>query len=246
MRVFRNLRELIWPLLEKSKKQEPILIDECKISIESNQLDGALKQAMDYYNTENERNRIVEGKSSIFIGTMSVAISVVLGVTSILFNSRDFDNNTLLLISFLFILILYLSRTLWFSIKVLEREGFHIIEIDDFLFKASNEDYNKRLIADITNKTRKNSIIVNKKVSNMAMAQEYFKRAIVIIPIYSIILLISFITKSKIRIFDIISTSINSINISQITNWTLVVLYSLVLISIVLSIIVLNKLKNKK
>lgn len=242
MKVFKDLRELIWPLLEKGSKQEPILLEESKISIEENKMNDALKQALEYYDTENDRNKSVEAKSSIFIGTMSVAISVVLGVTSILFNSKSFDSNTLILIILLFILILYLSRTLWFSIKVLERKGFHIIEIEDFLFKAANEKYCKKLITDITNKTRKNSIIVNKKVSNMTMAQEYFKRAIFIIPLYSLTLLISYIIKSKIKISDY---DLKSIKISLPESWTILVLYILVLISIIMSIIVLTKLKKR-
>lgn len=243
MKVFNDLRELIWPLLEKGSKQEPPLLEESKISIDENKINDALKQALEYFDVENDRNKTVEAKSSIFIGTMSVAISVVLGVTSILSNSKSFDSNTLILIIFLFILILYLSRTLWFSIKVLERKGFHIIEIEDFLFKAANEKYYKKLIVDITNKTRKNSIKVNEKVSNMAMAQEYFKRAIFIIPLYSLTLLISYIIKSKIKISDF---DLKSIRISLPENWTILVLYILVLISIILSIIVLAKLKKKK
>lgn len=242
MKVFKDLRELIWPLLEKGPKQEPILLEESKISIDENKINDALKQALEYYDTENDRNKTVEAKSSIFIGTMSVAISVVLGVTSILFNSKSFNSNTLVLIIFLFILILYLSRTLWFSIKVLERKGFHVIEIEDFLFKATNEKYCKKLITDISNKTRKNSIIVNKKVSNMAMAQEYFKRAIFIIPLYSLTILISYIIKSKIKISDL---DLKSIEISLPESWIILVLYILVLISIIMSIIVLTKLKKR-
>ena len=243
MKVFNNLRELVWPLLEKSVPQEPILLEESNVSIKADKINNALKQALEYYETENDRNKTVEGKSSIFIGTMSVAISVVLAVTSILFETKGFNTNTLVLIIFLFILILYLSRTLWFSIKVLERKGFHIIEIEDFLFEASNVEYCKKLIVDITNKTRKNSIIINTKVSNMAMAQEYFKRAIFIIPLYSLTLLISYVIKSNIKLIDF---KLPIIDLIQFDYWIILVLYILVLISIIMSIIVMIRLKKKK
>jgi hypothetical protein len=54
------------------------------------------------------------------------------------------------------------------------------------------------LIAKIANKMRKNGITINGKVDNMTMAQEYFKRAIVVVTLYSFIILLFFLSKSGI------------------------------------------------
>jgi hypothetical protein len=89
-----------------------------------------------------------------------------------------------------------MSRTVWFSIKALEREKYYSTAVDDFLINSVDESYYKQLIAAITNKIRKNAMTINGKVDNMTMAQEYFKRAIVVVALYSFLILLFFFFKS--------------------------------------------------
>src|SRR5699024_2632073 len=96
-------------------------------------------------------------------------------------SSNKYDLFSFLLFFSLFIFIIYISRTLWFSLKTLERKSFYTVSVEDFLSQKKEEDYYKELIVRISNKTKKNFNVINEKVDNMTMAQEYFKRAIIVI-----------------------------------------------------------------
>lgn len=196
MNVFKGIREFFWPLLEKGKPQEFKQLNEDEILVDKSHLDKTLEYTLDCYNQEAERRKSIESKASLFIGTISVVTSVVLGVTSILVKENSFNITVSILVFLLFILTLYMSRTVWFSIKALEREKYYSKAVDDFLINSADESYYKQLIAAITNKIRKNAITINGKVDNMTMAQEYFKRAIVVVALYSFIILLLFLSKS--------------------------------------------------
>jgi len=129
-----------------------------------------------------------------------------------------------------------MSRTVWFSLKTLERKAYYSISINDFLIGEKNDDYFKKLISDITNKVRKNSIVINEKVDNMTMAQEYFKRAIVIVSFYSFVILIFFISKSGVNFPKLFSNGVSFLNSLNLSAWNIVIIYLLIAISIILGI----------
>jgi hypothetical protein len=195
MNIFSKIREFIWPLLEKGPNPELELLYPKDITTNEKYLEKTLEYTIKEYESEEERRKTVESKSSHFIGTISVVTSIVLAITSFLVKSDEFGFFTFLLVFLLFVLTIYMARTVWFSIKVLERAVYFTISIKDFLIKEIDDKYYEKLILTITNKIRKNTITINMKVNYMTMAQEYFKRAIVVIIIYSSVILVSFILK---------------------------------------------------
>lgn len=240
MSVFKQLREFFWPLLEK---EEPLKFEELtkdKILVDNSFLPEAFRYTLDCYNREEERRKGIESKSSLFIGTISVVSSVILGVASILVKENNFDMTVSILVFLLFILTLYMSRTVWFSIKALERKNYYSISVSDFLIKSAKEEYYIDLIVEIANKIKRNAITINNKVDNMTMAQEYFKRAIVVVALCSFVILILFLSKSEINMLapakGVILWNINWGNI--------VALYILSIISLILSIIAVVKKKR--
>jgi hypothetical protein len=246
MNAFSKIREFFWPLLEKADIQEPLLLDESEIILDSSQLKEAYHQSINCYNSEMDRIKTIEGKSSLFIGTLSVTSSIILGITSVYINSSEYNLGSLLLIILLLFLIIYLLRTVWFSVKVLEREGYHTLSTQDFLIKRKDNEYYKKLLTEITNKTRKNSIVINRKVDNMTMAQEYFKRSIFIIPIYAIILFLIYISNNDINLPKIFFPNIDRLFRIQLHNWEKAILYVLVVLSLGISTIALFKIKKLK
>lgn len=56
------------------------------------------------------------------------------------------DMNVLLaiLILLLFVLTIYMSRTIWFSVRVLERSNYHSISATDFMQSGQDDDYYKK------------------------------------------------------------------------------------------------------
>jgi disulfide bond formation protein DsbB len=236
MKLFENIREFFWPLLEKGKAQKIQKLEPNEIKVENKHLEQTLKYALDFYESEAQRKKTVEGKSSLFISIISVITSIILGVTTVLVKTNDFSVVLLFLIFLLFVLSIYMSRTVWFSLKTLERKAYYSISINDFLIGEKNDDYFKKIISDITNKVRKNSIVINEKVDNMTMAQEYFKRAIVIVSFYSFVILIFFISKSGVNFPKLFSNGVSFLNSLNLNAWNIVILYSLIAISLILGI----------
>jgi disulfide bond formation protein DsbB len=236
MKLFENIREFFWPLLEKGEAQKIQKLEPNEIKVENKHLEQTLKYAIDFYESEAQRKKTVEGKSSLFISIISVITSIILGVTTVLVKTNDFSVVLLFLIFLLFVLSIYMSRTVWFSLKTLERKAYYSISINDFLIGEKNDDYFKKIISDITNKVRKNSIVINEKVDNMTMAQEYFKRAIVIVSFYSFVILIFFISKSGVNFPKLFSNGVSFLNSLNLNAWNIVILYSLIAISLILGI----------
>ncbi len=244
MNVISNIREFFWPLLEKVEIPEPPQISQEDITVDSIHLEKTLEYAISCYNAESERRKTVEGKSSLFIGTISVVTTVIVGVTSFLVELSDFSIAVFILLLLLFVLTVYMSRTVWFSIQALERKNYHSISISDFLINGADNNYHKKIISEITNKLRKNSITINSKVDSMTMAQEYFKRAIAVIVIYSVVIIFFFISKSDINFSLSISNYIDLLNRININAWNIIALYILVILSLVISIIAISKGKD--
>jgi hypothetical protein len=243
------MREFFWPLLEKDKEKDKknslFSLDVNEITVDSAHLQETLGYVIDCYNSESDRRKGIESKASLFIGTISVVTSVVLGVTSILVKEIEFDLTVLFLIVLLFILTIYMSRTIWFSIQALERKAYHIFSVEDVLINDSNEEYYKKLIAKIANIIYHNTSIINSKVDSMTMAQEYFKRAIVTVVLYSFIILLFFISKSGIDFSSYLERFIDLINRIHINGWNTLILYILSITSIILSLIAVWR-QNKK
>ncbi len=244
MNAFKEIREFFWPLLEKGQPQEFKRLNGDEILVDKSHLPKTLEYTLDCYNQEEERRKGIEGKASLFIGTISVVTSVVLGVTSILVKENDFDIAMSILVFLLFVLTLYMSRTVWFSVKVLERKCYYSTSIDDFLIDSVDDNYYKQLIAEIANKMRNNAKTINGKVDNMTMAQEYFKRAIVVVALYSFIILLLFISKSGTNFSDYTKEFILLLNQIEISSWNVLLLYILSITSIILSLIAIRKKKS--
>ena len=236
MKLFKNIREFFWPLLEKGEAQIIQKLEPNEINVENKHLEQTLKYALDFYESEAQRKKTIEGKSSLFISIISVITSIILGVTTVLVKTNDFSVVLLFLIFLLFVLSIYMSRTVWFSLKTLERKAYYSISSNDFLIGEKSDDYFKKLISDITNKVRKNSKVINEKVDNMTMAQEYFKRAIVIVSFYSFVILIFFISKSGVNFPILFSNGVSFLNSLNLSAWNIIIIYLLIIISIILGI----------
>ena len=244
MKIFSNIREFFWPLLEKAQILEPNKISQEEITVDNSHLEKTLEYAIRCYEAETERKKTVEGKASLFIGTISIVTSFVIGVTSVLVKVNDFNITISALVFLLFVLTVYMARTVWFSIKALERKNYYSISINDFLISDSDDKYYRKLIAEIINKIKKNSLTINSKVDNMTMAQEYFKRAIVIVVLYSFVILLLFLSKSGIDFSLHFQKKIDLLNRVELNGWNTTILYTLTIASLILSLKAIMK-KNK-
>lgn len=247
MKFLKFLRELVWPLLEPDDESLHVKeIDIDKITISSEEYDTAFDLALQYYKDEKERNGKIESKSTVFIGSFGVAATIIIAVTKDIINSNTFSlniNNFFTLLT-LTLIVVYLSRALWFSIKALERRGFSSLNCKDFIDKSNNVEYKKNIIFRLINCTRKNYNVINSKADYMAMAQEYFKRAVVIIAVLPIIVFTNVLFSNIADINNSIKQLNNILGQVQPNAWIFISFGVLTTVNLVISIIALSKAKR--
>jgi hypothetical protein len=237
-----DLREVFWPLLELDTppKLNDVKVDD--LNLQDPDLNLAFSLANDCYSNEEKRLSQVESKSIVFIGSFSVAISIILSVANNIVNkSQPFNFISISTACILIISVIYLCRALWFSIKALERGTYSRIGYADFINdKNDRSNYKKELITRIINYTERNSIVINEKVDSMTMAQAYFKRSVVSILIFTILLVIYsiFNTSETLKLITKVIAPILKINIWLIIS---VVLF----VCLIVCIILLMKLKHE-
>ena len=187
MRFPEKVREFFWPVLEPLEKKDFEPFNTGDLTVEKNDLDTCYDLTLRYYDSENERKKAIESKSTIFVGSIGFVIAILLGMaTGLLLNPKiQLGFLTSFSIFMWAVIVVYFCRAVWFSIRALERQEYHTIGHKDYI--AKEKDYRRKLITDIINKTRKNSRTINLKVDNMVMAQEYFKRGIVAVVLYSLV-----------------------------------------------------------
>lgn len=197
-----DLRELIWPLLEPLPNNEVHQVNEENLHFNDNETDFILSYIEKYELNEESRRKDIESKATIFIGTFTVIVTIL---TSIIKNMTEQTEDSLdiLLIFVMILAIIYLSRSIWFSIKVLKRHRYFKFGFPKFMFE-DNKDKKKKIIVEKYNNIKRNQDEINIMVDNMTMAQEYFKRAIITVSVFSIILLLDVVTS----MYDWIAQSI--------------------------------------
>lgn len=237
--ILNNIREYIWPLLEPLEEVVPkeIEVEGCKWK--DDETDLMLSYIEKYVVNEESRKSQVESKATVFIGTFSVVITVLLSlVKDILIEDASSTNNSnnIVVVLVMILAIIYLCRAIWFSIKVLERRRYYSFGFPDFMLSGDDSTIKKKkIIVAHYNNIKKNNIEINLKVDYMAMAQEYFKRAIIVVSGFSILI---FVNEFILKKFNIIE-AISNLN----TNWILVILVISILILYTLVINIYKKLR---
>jgi len=199
--LVKQIREFFWPLLENTGNINSYSTDIDISKIDSKNLNELFNRVLTCYNEEEERRKTVESKSSLFIGTLSVAVSIVIAIYANLAKDNTITIWQIISMGLLFILIIYLIRTVWFSIKALQRKTYFILSAKDYISAYSKQNPHKDLITNLSNAIQQNQETNNRKVDNMTMAQEYFKRAIVTICLFVSLLLLKFTLCSTLQYF---------------------------------------------
>lgn len=194
MEKIKQIREFFWPILEKDEQaNKPV--NDLDIQIESEEiLKEIYNQALKQLDAEDDRKKVVENKSTIFIGTIGIITSIVIGVTSTLIKEQNLDGFMLFMVMLLFILTIYMLRTVWYAIKAIEKKGYHSFSISELCAQGKKQYYINTILK-INEMLTKNYEITNSKVDNMTMAQEYFKRGIIVLGLFSIVILFFFFNR---------------------------------------------------
>lgn len=189
--ILIGVREFFWPLLEEDGTKKSVLENVGDVNFSTDNIDTAYDLTKDYFEKEDDRKKSVENKSTILLSAVGFTIAIIVAIAKDLvlnFPEVRYSFFEILLIINLLIIIIYLCRVAWFAIKSLERRSYHQLGPDDILL--DNNNYKKVLIKKIIDITNKNSVLLNSKLDFMVMAQEYYKRVIGSIVVFSILLII--------------------------------------------------------
>lgn len=236
-----NFREMVWPLLAPLEEISPRQISEADCNWNNDEIDMMLEYVEKYSTSEEERKKEVESKSTLFIGTFGVATAILINlVKDMLFNNAvPHTPFVLFLISMMTLAIIYLCRAIWFSIKALKRRNYSSLGFPNFMLSDCT-DKKQKIIIRYYNNTKKNQDEINIKVDYMTMAQEYFKRAILVVALFSGIVLSEYIMSYEMVMKDILS-AIESLSFNQIT---LIEIFGGIFILLVLVIALFHKINK--
>lgn len=185
-----NIREFFWPLLEEaSPKTEEETPTPIKLNISEDCLEQAYSLQSKIVDAEDDRRKSIESKAALFIGTMSITSSVVAAASALLITNNVYTTPIVIFVILSCILSTYTVRTVWFSVKALERGQYATLGIDDINVAGTKSDYTRKIILDLQKITAYNQETINLKVDYLTMAQEYYKRAIVVVSIYTFMIL---------------------------------------------------------
>lgn len=190
-----KIRDFLWPMLDGEANSTTNKIDETQCSfIDEANLDKAIELALLYAKSEDERRSSVESKAALFIGTFSLAVTILIGmVKDYIFNIGSYPIELLsVVIFFTCLIIVYLCRAVLYSIQALTRKSYSAIGVPQFLYN-SDKNYKVKLFITIRNGIYSNFCAINQKVDSMTMAQEFFKCAVRTAMILAGILLVFFI-----------------------------------------------------
>ncbi|MBQ9610226.1 MAG: hypothetical protein IJV15_12380 [Lachnospiraceae bacterium] len=228
-----KIRDFFFPTIDKLSKEEEWEENKRKNRIEQeikkyqfqdNEVDLMLKFADEYEKREDARLHEVESKAIVFIGTFSVAVTILVNLLKEFMPGSSSGFLTTvptwlgIVIPFLLgLAIFYLCFAIINSVKALQRNTFNVLGVRETLnagynvsiileaSKAKNVietwDYADYKKAEIARKkflyTFKNENVINRKVEYMTLAQEFFLHAVVVL-IMMVLLLALFIFWQKV------------------------------------------------
>lgn len=124
---------------------------------------------------ENERDKTVESKASMFIGSTSIMGAIIIGCANLVLDGTNtISYVNLCVFSFLLILIYCLGRSIIYSVLTLRKRKFWSLGIDDLQNTTNKKDYYIKLIDSTIKIIKHNEILINSKVDLMQIAQQSF------------------------------------------------------------------------
>ena len=190
-----RIREWFWPLLEGNAQgvgKKNIKENDCHFA--PDEIDLLLEYMRRYVKTEENRIKETEEKARNLVFCFGLAISVLAVFIGNVFFLKKIEYKFFIIIM-IFIIIIYLCRVGYFSIRALNRQKYFMLGFPEYMF---TDDVNKKnkLLIDQYNCVRKNAETINSKVDNVAMAQAYFVRAIWAVVLITALMIILYIMGS--------------------------------------------------
>lgn len=124
---------------------------------------------------ERERDKTVENKASMFIGSTSIMGAIIIGCANLVSDiANAYSYVNMCILSFMLILIYCLGRSIIYSILTLRKRTFWYLGIDDLQNTMNKKEHYIKLIKSTIKIIKHNEAVINSKVDSMQTAQEWF------------------------------------------------------------------------
>lgn len=239
--IFSYISGILDTYCNPTGDESPLKVD---VRSDNQHLQEKLEYAYKCYKSEHIRRRRIETKSSIFIGTIGVLSTIIVGgITRLFLGIGKFNSFEYSLIFALFLTTIPILVSVYYALKALHKAKCSYIEISDFRSYQGEEFYNR--LIDVLNEAIEDNIpVAEEKAKYMHKAQISFLVALVIMSFYAFIISLIYIFIMGINFLeylDKVSTAFSKIDINQTL---VIVLIILTIISLLLSIVALYKTKR--
>ena len=124
---------------------------------------------------EKGRDKTVENKASMFIGSTSIMGAIIIGCANLVTDKDNvYSYVNICILLFMLVLIYYLGRSIIHSVLTLRKRMYYQLGIDDLENRKNKKEYYTKLIESTIKIIRHNQIVINSKVDSMQKAQECF------------------------------------------------------------------------
>ena len=230
------------------REDNKVFIKAGSINGDDKTLQKKAQAAKQYYDEEKERVKTIEGKASMFITSSGFLGTVLIGTSNILIGQGDAALwFKVLMVICLFFFVTYMVCTVIKSIKALERSKYNRPDPTTLIGISKGVDYDKESIADLLNSTIHNQDTANRKMDNVVVAQRYFKRLMLSVLVFVIILLVYVLERNGISLRPWFCTFKEEVASWSFNLWFIIISYILIVFSLTIGIIALFKtVKQKK
>lgn len=170
---------IVGKMFNKGIVEPPIVKQKCFATIQENEEVELLKLKYEKLQfieeTEKEREKTVESKASMFIGSTSIMGAIIIGCANLVLDGTyAYSYVNMCVLSFMLILIYCLGCSIIYSILTLRKRKLWYLGIDDLQNTTNKKEYYTKLIDSTIIIIKHNEIVINSKVDLMQKAQQCF------------------------------------------------------------------------
>lgn len=218
--------DFFWPLLPSWQPQTfPEATEgEIKANVDVKAIYDLVEKA---YHEEFDRMKVIESKASMFIGTTTFMATFVIGISTFLAKGQSNGFFVMVLAFLAFCICMYMTRVLYLSIRALERSIIYMVNPIDFYKADDQAAYMKMTICQFINATNQNHNPINKKMNYVVAAQRYFKRVLITLGLYALILFAYCASHYETESGSPLIKAVRMVNEFKPEPWLLIVLFGI-------------------
>ena len=249
MNIIRKIFDFFIPLMpEDDRNDEVKIITLDSIAGDNTVLVEKTKAAYQYYLEEKSRAKTIEGKASMFITSSGFLGTVLIGTSNILLSKSDVGvGYKLAMIICLLAFVGYMVGTILHSLNALKRTTYNFPSTSTALNIADKDTFDKQIIVDLINSTSLNQNATNIKMDYVVMAQRHFRRLMVSLLVFVLVLLAFVLDDNGISLTNWFTSSRDKVAQWSCYFWLIIVSLLLIVASLTIAIIALirvNKLRR--